>query len=200
MLRRTSAFFLAVFLTSTLSAETRRLVVLSIDGMMPACYTKADELGLKIPNLRRFMREGAYASGVVGVLPTVTYPSHTTLITGTPPRVHGIEGNRIVDPLDRAKGAWYWFADDIRVPTLVSAAAARHLTSGSVYWPVSIGLGTDWNLPEFWRPDSDSPFDLKLLKAMSTPGLLEDVGVHRGRPFGFPPVEQDRMDTALFIL
>src|SRR5262245_10746093 len=151
MLRRTAVFFLALFLASTLSAETRRLVIVSIDGLMSAYYMKADELGLQIPNLRRFLREGAYASGVVAALPTVTYPPHTTLIPGAPPRVHGIVGNRIVDPLDRAKGAWYWFADDIRVPTLVSAAAARHLTSGSVYWPVSIGLGSDWDLPEFWR-------------------------------------------------
>jgi predicted AlkP superfamily pyrophosphatase or phosphodiesterase len=200
MLRRTAALFLAAFLPSLLSAETRRLVVVSVDGMMSAYYTRADELGLRIPNLRRLMKEGAYASGVIGVLPTVTYPSHTTLITGVTPRVHGIVGNRIVDPLDRAHGAWYWFAEDIRVPTLVSAAAARHLTSGSVFWPVSVGLGTDWDLPEFWRPDSDSPFDLKLLKAMTTPGLLEDVGIRRGRPVGFPLVEQDRMDTALFIL
>src|SRR5215470_2238165 len=200
MLRRIAALLVTVFLPSLLSAETRRLVVLSIDGMMPASYTKADELGLRIPNLRRLMKEGAYASGVTGVLPTVTYPSHTTLLTGVTPRVHGIVGNRIVDPLDRARGAWYWFAEDIRVATRVSAASARHLTSGSVFWPVSIGIGTDWDLPEFWRPDSDSPFDIRLLKAMTTPGLLEDVGVHRGRPVGFPLVEQDRVDTALFIL
>jgi len=198
--RIAAALLLAGLIAPPLSAQTRRLVVVSVDGMMPAYYLRADELGLQIPNLRRLMRNGAYASGVLGVLPTVTYPSHATLITGVPPRVHGIVGNRIVDPLDRSNGAWYWFAEDIRVPTLVSAAEARHLTTGSVYWPVSVGLGSDWNLPEFWRPNSQHAFDLKLLKALSTPGLLDDVAIRRGRPMEFPLVERDRMDTALFIL
>jgi len=37
-----------------------------------------------------------------GVLPSVTYPSHTSLITGVPPAVHGILDNRFMDPEDRS--------------------------------------------------------------------------------------------------
>ena len=55
------------------------LVVVSIDGLRPDYITAADEHGAKVPNLRRFLKEGAYAEGVEGVVPTVTYPSHTTL-------------------------------------------------------------------------------------------------------------------------
>ena len=121
----------------------RRVVMVSVDGLMPDYYRRADALGLKVPTLRRLMREGAWASGVVGVLPSVTYPSHTTLITGVPPRVHGIAGNRIFDPLERSNGAWHWFASDVRVPSLVSAARARWLTTASVSWPVSVGIGSD---------------------------------------------------------
>ena len=182
------------------SAEGRRVVLVSVDGLMPDYYRRADALGLKVPNLRRLMRDGAWASGVVGVLPTVTYPSHTTLITGVTPRVHGIAGNRIFDPLDRSGAAWHWFADGVRVPSLVSAARARWLTTAAVSWPVSVGIGADWNLPEFWRPGSRHEYDLKLLAAVSTPGLIGDVGRHRARGFGWPIVEQDRMDAALFIL
>lgn len=181
-------------------AEARRVVLVSVDGLMPDYYRRADALGLKVPTLRRLMREGAWASGVVGVLPTVTYPSHTTLITGVTPRVHGIPANRIIDPLEHSGGAWHWFADDVRVPSLVSAARARWLTTASVSWPVSVGIGADWNLPEFWRPGSRHEYDLKLLAAVSTPGLVDDVGRHRGRPFGWPAVDQDRLDAALFIL
>src|SRR5262249_11171028 len=121
------------------AAAVRRVVMVSVDGLMPDYYRKADALGLKVPTLRRMMKDGAWASGVVGVLPTVTYPSHTTLITGVLPRVHGITGNRIFDPLERANGAWFWFASDVRVPSLVSAARARWLKTASVSWPVSVG-------------------------------------------------------------
>jgi predicted AlkP superfamily pyrophosphatase or phosphodiesterase len=183
------------------AAETdpRHAVLVSIDGLMPDYFLKADELGLKIPNLRRLMGEGAYAR-VIGVLPTVTYPSHTTLITGVTPRVHGISSNTVLDPLGIAAEAWQWYASDIRVPTLISAARQRGLTTAAVSWPVSVGLEADWNLPEFWRPGSTHPFDLKLLDLASTPGLRRKVEEDRGSPFPYPLTEQERVDTAVYIL
>src|SRR5437879_8260729 len=56
------------------------LVVISVDGLRPDYVTAADAHGAKIPHLRKFLREGSYALGVTGVIPTVTYPSHTTLM------------------------------------------------------------------------------------------------------------------------
>jgi predicted AlkP superfamily pyrophosphatase or phosphodiesterase len=179
--------------------HARHVVIVSIDGLMPETYLKADEFGLKIPNLRRLMREGAWARGVVGVLPTVTYPSHTTLITGLPPRLHGIGANSILDPEGKAAEAWYWFASDIRVPTLVSAARERKLSTAAISWPVSIGLGADWNLPEFWRGSSSHPVDLKLLDVLSTPGLIAAVEAHRGRPFPYPLKDEERADTGVYV-
>ena len=73
--------------------------MISIDGLRPDYVTAADAHGAKIPNLRRFLKEGAFAQGVVGVIPTVTYPSHTTLITGVSPATHGIFANTTFDPL-----------------------------------------------------------------------------------------------------
>src|SRR5262245_61131414 len=55
------------------------LVVISLDGLRPDYITAADAHGARVPNLRRFLREGSFAEGVLGVIPTVTYPSHTTL-------------------------------------------------------------------------------------------------------------------------
>ncbi|MGD0973364.1 MAG: alkaline phosphatase family protein, partial [Candidatus Korobacteraceae bacterium] len=74
-------------------ADARSVVLISLDGMRPDYVTRAEQLGLKVPNLRRMMREGVYAEGVTGVVPTVTYPSHTTLITGVWPSKHGIWAN-----------------------------------------------------------------------------------------------------------
>ncbi len=61
------------------------LVIISLDGMRPDYVTHADEHGLKIPTLRSFIAKGTYAEGVTGVVPTVTYPSRTTLVTGVWP-------------------------------------------------------------------------------------------------------------------
>ncbi|HUB34659.1 MAG TPA: alkaline phosphatase family protein, partial [Bryobacteraceae bacterium] len=56
------------------------LTVISVDGLDNRYLADADAMGLKIPNLRRMMREGQAARGVIGVFPTITWPSHTTLI------------------------------------------------------------------------------------------------------------------------
>jgi len=61
------------------------LLMISVDGLKPEYVLDADAHGLKIPFLRGLMRDGAYARGVTGVWPTVTYPSHTTLLTGLSP-------------------------------------------------------------------------------------------------------------------
>src|SRR5712691_4013495 len=113
------------------------LLMISIDGLRPDYVTAADSHGVKIPNLRRFLTEGAFAEGVQGVIPTVTYPSHTTLITGVWPAKHGILGNITFDPLRKNSGGWYWYTEDIRVPTLWDVAARAGLVTTSIQWPVS---------------------------------------------------------------
>src|SRR5580700_6366282 len=105
-------------------ADAPMVLLISVDGMKPEAVIDAQSHGLKVPNLRSFMANGAYAQGVRGVLPTLTYPSHTTLLTGASPATHGIIDNTTFDPLLRNERGWYWYAEDIRVPTLWDAASA----------------------------------------------------------------------------
>jgi predicted AlkP superfamily pyrophosphatase or phosphodiesterase len=177
--------------------ETPAVVMISIDGFMPSRYTGNDSAN--IPRLRKLKDEGAWATGVVGVLPTVTYPSHTSLITGVPPAVHGIYDNRILDPEGRSNTAWYWYARQIQAPTLVGAARARGLRAGAVSWPVSVGLDAEYVVPEFWR--SSHPESLILLKAMSRPGdLLDAIEIAEGQPFGWPQNDRHRTTIATYLL
>ncbi len=154
------------------------VMLISIDGLKPEAVLDAAAHGLKVPNLRAFMTDGMYASGVRGVLPTVTYPSHTTLLTGASPARHGIYDNTTFDPRQRNQAGWYWYAEDIKVPTLWDAAAAAHLTTASVYWPVSAGANITYNLPQIWRAGTDD--DLKLQRALSTPGLEQELSAELG--------------------
>jgi predicted AlkP superfamily pyrophosphatase or phosphodiesterase len=47
-----------------------------------------------------------------------------------------------------------------------------------VQWPVSVGARVTWNIPEFWR--AGTPDDAKLLRAVSTPGLLAELEADLG--------------------
>lgn len=177
-------FAVLLLATSSLTEEpaTPLLVMISVDGMRPDYITEADAHGAKVPNLRRFLKEGIYAEGVLGDIPTVTYPSHTTLVTGVWPAKHGIYANTTFDPLQKNQAGWYWYAEDIRVPTLWDIAAAAGRTTASIQWPVTVGAHIRWNIPEFWR--ASTPDDAKLLRAVSTPGLLQEaareLGEYRG--------------------
>jgi predicted AlkP superfamily pyrophosphatase or phosphodiesterase len=147
------------------------LLLISIDGMRPDYVTKASEHDLKIPTLLKLFQDGAHATGVRGVLPTVTYPSHTTLITGVWPVRHGIYLNTTFDPLHKNMGGWYWYSQDIRVPTLFQAASRAGLVVASLSWPVTVAApGIKYLIPEYWRAATSD--DLKLLSALSTPGLF----------------------------
>jgi predicted AlkP superfamily pyrophosphatase or phosphodiesterase len=185
-----------------LAQEAPVLVVISIDGLRPDYITEADARGAKVPNLRRFMKEGAYADAVEGVVPTVTYPSHTTLMTGVWPAKHGIYANTTFDPLQKNLQGWYWYAEDIRVPTLWEAAAKAGRTTASVQWPVTVGADINWNIPEYWRANTGD--DAKLLRSVSTPGLLaeaqKDLGPYSGGTDTTVEADQNRGRYAAWIL
>jgi predicted AlkP superfamily pyrophosphatase or phosphodiesterase len=128
--------------------QTNPLLVISVDGLDHRYLRDCDKLGLKIPNLRRLMREGEVTDGIIGVLPTVTWPSHTTLITGVTPGEHGILNNR------RPKsdcGDYYWDVSLLKVKTLWHAAREAGLRTAAITWPVTVNAAIDFNLPEYFQ-------------------------------------------------
>lgn len=173
-------FIVTAFFTLA-AAHAAPVLMISIDGLKPEYITQADAHGMKIPYLRTLMRDGTYAEGVVGVWPTVTYPSHTTLLTGVWPAEHGITNNLEFDPLQQFRGAWNWYTVQIRVPTLWQAAHKAGLRTASVGWPVSVGAtDVDYLIPEYWRgpnaSGSSDPQDRMLMAALARPEkLLEQL-------------------------
>jgi predicted AlkP superfamily pyrophosphatase or phosphodiesterase len=159
----------ALLLATTASAAP--VVMISVDGLRPGDVTDAAARGLKVPNLRA-LADGGLVASVQGVLPTLTYPSHTTLLTGVWPAKHGIANNLTFDPAQKNQQGWYWYAQAIRVPTLWDAAHAAGLKTVNVHWPVSVGApAIDLNLPQLWRTGTAD--DRLLNRALATPGLTE---------------------------
>jgi len=180
----------------------RYAIVISIDGMMPASYADADSHGLKIPAMRALMAHGAWSPGVRGSMPAVTYPSHTTMVTGVWPRVHGIVTNVVFDPMGIRDGEWYWYESEIRVPTLWQLAKAQGLRTSMISWPATMGAQADAVMPEFWRGRGVDT--TKLLRAISTPGLWDEVS-HRfpGFEAGFtvaPAADESLADFAVDVI
>jgi len=164
----------ALFLIIAVPGIAAPVLMVSVDGLKPEYVLEAEQRGLRIPYLRSLLTDGTYADGVVGVSPTVTYPSHTTLVTGVSPAEHGILANLEFDPARRFKESWFWYADQIRVPTLWQAAHAGRITTASVGWPVTVGAtDIDYLIPEYWRVSGSvedlNPSDRNLIAALSRP-------------------------------
>lgn len=167
-------------------AQTQPVLMISIDGMRPDSVTKADQHGLAIPHLRRFLAEGTYASGVVGVVPTITYPAHTTILTGVWPAEHGIYHNTRFELLPHATGGRT--ATEIRVPTLWDVAHTAGVRSASVGWPASKGAVS----VDFLIPDGSA----KTMQSLSRPvDLFNDLGVAQNASETDSIVEFDRIWT-----
>lgn len=154
------------------TAPTHKLIVVSVDGLDWRYLRDRDALRLRIPNMRRLLRDGRFAQGVVGVWPTITWPSHTSLITGVRPDEHGIEGNR------RSKlegGDYYWNADLLKVTTLWRAAHDHGLKTAAVTWPVTVGAIIDFNLPEYFARRQGGSMDLESIASKASPGLVAEI-------------------------
>ena len=107
----------------------RRVILISVDGLPSQFYLHPEEFRLRIPNLMRLKSEGNYAEALEGVYPSVTYLSHTTLVTGRWPREHGIFTNLSSRKAGVRPRDWFWYAEAIRVPTLWDLARKKRVAN-----------------------------------------------------------------------
>lgn len=157
--------------TPTIDRPADHVVLISVDGLRPEFYLQTQ---WPAPMIQQMSREGAHARGAVSVYPSVTYPSHTTIITGALPIRHGVYYNSPFEP-GGATGRWYWEAEAIQLPTLWDLVRGAGLESASLSWPVSVGAPIDRNLPEIWSLE-EKVSGIDALRANSAPaGLWEEI-------------------------
>lgn len=160
-------------LTPALFGQVKHVVLISVDGLMPKTYMNPIEGGRYVPNLLAMKKEGCASPGAMGVFPTVTYPSHTSMVTGHNPAAHGIVSNERFDPFNRTNGGWYWYSDLIKTPAIWDIVRQNKGKTAAVSWPVSIGANIDYNIPEFRALRVQD--DVSLLRGLSTPGVFDEA-------------------------
>ena len=189
------------------SAQENHVVLISIDGLRPEFYMDPN---WGMVNVRQHRDAGAYAEGVRGSFPTVTYPSHTTIISGVLPAKHGIYYNTPVEPLG-VTGKWFWYYKDIKVPTVWTAAKDAGLKTACVGWPVTVGAPIDYNLPEYVilpQGKGEKKDEVKALAQESNPKELfqevQDYAIGKFGEFGATlddyTSDQNKSRMAAYIL
>lgn len=126
--------------------KNKYLIVVSIDALSSHDFDYVKNL----PTFKSFITEGFYCNNMLSIYPSLTYPCHTSIITGTYPNKHGIIANTKCQPYRYSNPEWYWYEKDILVPTLFDYATKQNLTCASILWPVMAGANITYNIPELW--------------------------------------------------
>lgn len=126
--------------------KRNKLVVISLDSMG---FRDLNELRDLVPNLAQLIEKGTWVKKVQGIFPTLTYPSHTSIITGQYPSVHGVVNNTKLQPR-RLSPDWYWYRKDVKATPLYDVARKAGMTTAAFLWPVTAGSKIDYNLAEIF--------------------------------------------------
>jgi phosphonoacetate hydrolase len=97
---------------------TQPVVVVCIDGSEPAYHEKAMAAG-RMPYVASLHEQGTHLIAECA-MPSFTNPNNVSIVTGVPPRAHGIPGNYFYDP---EQGAEVMMNDPrfLQVPTIFAA-------------------------------------------------------------------------------
>ncbi len=155
--------------------KDKHVVVVCIDGL--AAYL-LDDPRAPIPTVRQLAQSGSYAEGGMKVSnPSVTWPNHTSIVTGVRPEKHGVLANGVlvrgapglpvvIDPKREQ-------ADLVRVPTLLDLAHAAGLRTAEINWPCMRGSkGVDDGFPDV--PDQVTHMTPRLRSELVAKGILQD--------------------------
>ncbi|EAC7896061.1 alkaline phosphatase family protein [Listeria monocytogenes] len=123
----------------------KHLFVISLDALGALDLKDTKEL----PVLRELIETGTHIQEVETIYPSLTYPAHTSIITGHYPATHGIVNNTKIQP-EKDSPDWYWYKKAIQVPTLYDLAKERGLTTAAFLWPVAAKSGIDYNIAEIF--------------------------------------------------
>jgi len=125
--------------------KTKHLLVISFDALSTLDFEYISSL----PNFKRFLEKAAYCKQVISTYPTLTYPAHTSIITGKSPKNHGIINNTLLQP-KRKKPDWYWYRKYIKGETVYDKARQKGMEVASILWPVTGRAKIHYNMPEIF--------------------------------------------------
>jgi hypothetical protein len=164
------------------AAETpsspRRLVLISVSGLMPQAYGSSPvEPGIEprhdapMPTLAQLAREGVSAEAMRAVTPAARYPAHASLVTGLRPDRHGIVADRLLGD-HGVRGTPYWHASRLQGSPLWQVAQQVGLRVAALGWPSMVGAAVDLLLPDLVPTRSGQSWE-DVLAGATTPWLLE---------------------------
>jgi predicted AlkP superfamily pyrophosphatase or phosphodiesterase len=153
----------------------RHVVIITLDGFGGWAL---DDPYLPVPTLRALATRGARAKGMRPVNPTVTWPNHTSIVTGVTPAKHGVLFNGV---LIREPGVppriepWRNKSEMVRVPTLYDLVHDAAMTTAQVDWVAILNTPSiTWEFAE--RPERPEA-KAEISREMVAAGIISQADV-----------------------
>lgn len=195
---RLIACFLVIWLNALsmplkAAVKDRHVVVICVDGL-PA-YLLTDP-NAPLTTIRELAAHGVMAEGMTVSNPSVTWPNHTSMVTGVRPEKHGVLFNGVLErtgpglpvKLDGKKDK----TDLVHVTTLFDVMHEHGLTTAAINWPCTRNcksIADDF--PDV--PDTFLHSTPRFVESMKRAGIVSDDSI---RNFGkLSPAARDRIWT-----
>ncbi len=150
-MRRTLLVLVSLLLSlSCTQQKPAHVVIVTIDGFPAAMI---DDPKAPIPTLRELAKQGVVAQGMHVIDPAITWPNHTTLVTGVRADKHSVLFNGVLVrsgpdkpvKIDPARDQ----ADLVQAPTLFDLLHRAGLRTSAINWPCTRNApGLDDNFPD----------------------------------------------------
>ena len=165
----------------------RHVVVVSVDALVYEDLETLSKLYALAPRWDKMAR----VDRVRSIYPTITYPCHSTMMTGVYPDRHHIVNNE-APILGVEHCLWQHFRSSVKAPSIFDAAKKAGLTTAAVFWPVTgKDPAIDYLVDEYWPQhgeDSlsafrDSGSSGEVIEKIVKPNLKYLEGKHRKHPY-----------------
>ncbi len=165
----------------------RKLIILSHDAMVREdIWAEADS-----PAFSTMLREGSWVETTRTIWPSITYPAHSSIISGQYPDKHGVYHNDHYTP-DDPDLRWNWDAKYFKGTSLFEVAKKAGLSTACVFWPVTGNHPyIDRLIAEYWPQTPDETFedahrsmgtDEDVIRAIMEPNAPGDYAFLRAHP------------------
>ncbi|WP_297521119.1 alkaline phosphatase family protein [uncultured Clostridium sp.] len=104
----------------------------------------------KLPHFGKLLKRSSYSTEVESVYPSLTYPVHTSIITGMLPKNHNVINNIKIQVSNCLNPDWFWKKSEIKGDTLFDVIKRNKLTCSSILWPVTCQANIKYNMPEIF--------------------------------------------------
>lgn len=177
--------------------DKKYTIIISFDAIDKKDFETLKEM----PNFKYLIQNGAYCSNVKTIYPSLTYPAHTTIVTGKYPKNHGIINNVLLQP-EKECPDWFWYRKYIKGSTLYDLAKEKGLKTAALLWPVTAKANIDYNMPEIFP---NRPWENQILTSFCSGSKLFQLIVnnkfkHLRKGLLQPHLDNFVTESALYLI